>query len=109
MDNPGAAYQHTAGIIDQANAIIRESDKQRQIKKITKLWKYKFGWSRKIIFLYILKTLPELKAQITEECLKSFNLSQLYAATDKKQLSLVIQRLEQIEKRNESQKVEEEL
>lgn len=109
MTQGEAAYQHTSGIVDQANLLIREADKQRQVKKITKLYKYKFGWSRKTIFLYILKTLPELKEKITEECLKNSNLTQLYAAAEKKQLSVVIQRLEQIEKKNESQKVEDEL
>lgn len=104
-----AAYEHTSGIVNQANQIIREADKQRQIKKITKIYKYIFGWSRKTAFLYILKSLPELKGSITPDCLKAYNLTMLYAAMDKKQLSLIIKRLEQIEKNNESQKVEDEL
>lgn len=104
-----AAYQHTAGIVDQANAIIREADKQRQIKKITKIYKYKFGWSRKTMFLYILKSIPEAKARILPEALKNYNISMLYSALSKKEMSLVIQRLEQIEKRNEWQKEEDEI
>lgn len=104
-----AAYQQTAGIVDKANAIIREADKHRQIKKITKIYKYKFGWSRKIMFLYILKSIPEAKARIVPEALKGYNISMLYAALSKKELSLIIKRLEQIEKRNDWQKEEDEI
>ena len=104
-----AAYQASAKIIDDVNALIRETDKQRQIKKITKIYKYKFGWSRKTLFLYVMRSMPEIVENITEDSLKSYNLTQLYAAMDKKQLSTLIKKLEQIEKRNESRKVEDEL
>jgi RecG-like helicase len=104
-----AAYQASAKIIDDVNVLIRNTDKQRQIKKITKIYKYKFGWSRKTLFLYVMKTMPEVVEFITEESLKSYNLTQLYAAMEKKQLSTLIKKLEQIEKRNESRAVEDEL
>ena len=104
-----AAYQKSAKLIDDVNVLIRQTDKQRQIKKITRIYKYKFGWSRKTLFLYVMKTMPEVVSNITEESLKNYNLSQLYAAMDKRSLSTLIKKLEQIEKRNESRKVEDEL
>ncbi len=104
-----AAYQESAKIIDDVNVLIRNTDKQRQIKKITKIYKYKFGWSRKTIFIYIMRTMPEVIENIPEPTLKSYNLTQLYAAMNKRQLSTLIKKLEQIEKRNESRKVEDEL
>lgn len=104
-----AAYQESAKIIDDVNVLIRNTDKQRQIKKITKIYKYKFGWSRKTIFLYVMKSMPEVVTSINEDSIKGYNLTQLYAAMDKRQLSTLIKKLEQIEKRNESRKVEDEL
>jgi hypothetical protein len=109
MSAKEAAYNHTEQLIDEANLLIRQNEKSRQIRKITKLYKYKFGWSRSTAFLYILKSVPEIVKEITEHGLKNYNLTQLYAAMDKKQLSLVIKRLEQIEKRNESAAIAEEV
>jgi hypothetical protein len=109
MSAKEAAYNYTAQLIDEANLLIRQNEKSRQIRKITKLYKYKFGWSRSTAFLYILKTLPELLTSISEDIMKHYNLTRLYAAADKRQLSLVIKRLEMIEKRNEQDKTREEI
>ena len=109
MSAKEAAYIHTEQLIDEANLLIRQNEKSRQIRKITKLYKYKFGWPRSTAFLYILKSVPELVPDITEDTLKHYNLTRLYAAMDKKQLSHVIKRLEQIEKRNEAKAVAEEV
>lgn len=106
MSAAEAAYKHTASIIDNVNSIIRTADKQRQIKKITKIYKYNFGWSRKTFMLFFLKSIPELKGEITEDALKHSNLTSLYATADKKQLSTIIKKLEMIERRNESAKME---
>lgn len=108
MSAKDVAYKHTEQIIDEANMLIRQHDNARQIRKITKIYKYKFGWPRSSAFLFILKTVPELKETMCEDTLKHYNLTRLYAAATKKQLGQVIKRLEQIEKRNE-QKTEEEV
>lgn len=104
-----AAYQQTSTIIDKVNGIINTADKQRQIKKITKIYKYVFGWSRKTIILYILKSIPDLKSRVTEEAIKNANITSVYATMSKKELSLIIKKLEMIERKNESVSEEDDL
>ena len=89
-------------LITEVNRIVRNREKAKQIAKITKLWKYRFGWSRSTAFKYILKSCPEVEPDVPAESIKNSNLTQLYAALNKAQLSKVIQRLEFIEKRNDS-------
>lgn len=86
-------------IIQEAYKILNAPNpKEKQIKKITKIAKYNFKWSRKQLFNYILKWFPEIEKDVSKN---GYNVSKLYAAMSKEQLSNIIQRLEQIEKRNQ--------
>lgn len=92
-------------IIQEAYKILNAPNpKEKQIKKITKIAKYNFKWSRKQIFNYILKWFPEIENDFNAHAFNNYNLTKLYAAMDKYQLSNIIQRLEAIERRNRSKK-----
>lgn len=95
-----AAYKHTSGVIDNINEILRQDKKKKQIAKITKLYKYKFGWSRKTFMAFVLNNIPELKSEVLEEAVKNSNMTAIYAAMSKEQLSFIIKKLEFIERRN---------
>ena len=82
------------------NILNAPNPKEKQIKKITKIYKYNFGWTRKTMFKFITDHFPELLVDVPSWALKNYNMSALYAVMNKEQLSNVIQILEQIEKRN---------
>lgn len=91
-------------IVNEAREIIAGSTESKQVNKIFKIAKHNFGWSRKAIFEYALETCPDLKNDLSEGTLKNYNTRRLFAAMNQRQKSLMIQRLEQIEKRNRSRK-----
>lgn len=76
----------------------RPADKQ--INKIIAIAKYKFHWGRKAIFNYILESVKDSGLRVTIEDAKHYKYSALLQTLSVSEKSLVIKRLEQIEKRN---------
>jgi len=72
----------------------------RQINKIIAIAKYKFWWGRKAIFNYCIKTVPGCDERVSEKERMRYSTSALFQKLTKAEKSLIIQRLEQIEKRN---------
>lgn len=72
----------------------------RQVNQIVKLAKHTFRWKRKALFNYIMQTCPDLKSQLSDHEIKYYDTSALYRLMSKAQKSKVIQRLDQIKKRN---------
>lgn len=87
-------------ILSTAKAIISKPDKQ--VNKIIKIAKYKFGWSRKTIFKFIEGHLPGLPIYryLSERAIKNYSTRCLFAAMSKADKSYIIKILEQIERRN---------
>jgi hypothetical protein len=91
-------------VIKEVRSLLLQPDpKARQIRKATRLWKYVLRWTRKSFFLYVLRWFPSL--DIPEHARKHYNLSSMYASMTKSELSNIIKRLEQIEKRNKLEPV----
>ena len=99
-------------IIEEAKALLnpkfedtgdgfRYTDKQ--IAAIVAL-KYKLHWPRRVLFNYICDTFPEedFRSRLTEKERRFWNTSALYQLMTAKQKSKIIQRLDQIKKRNVS-------
>lgn len=100
-------------IVKEANKILEQSGTggmvftgngyqhvDKQVRTIIRVAKYKLGWKRSSLFSYILETCPELRERLTNQEIKHSKTSALYTLMDSKQKSLVIQRLDQIQKRN---------
>lgn len=100
-------------IVKEANKILEESGTggmvftgngyqhiDKQVRTIVRIAKYKLSWKRSAIFSYILETCPELRERLTTHEIKNSKTSALYQLMDSKQKSLVIKRLDQIQKRN---------
>lgn len=109
---PPTPFTKGESIVSEANEILSHpSDKyiltdngyqviDKQVKRIVKIAKYNFHWSRKALFNFILKTHESLKPRLKPEEIKYSKTSALYQLMDSKQKSLVIKRLDQIERRN---------
>jgi hypothetical protein len=106
-------------IVKEANKILEQSSTggmvftgngyqniDKQVRTIIRIAKYKFGWSRSALFTYILQTCPELRERLTNREIKNSKTSALYQIMNSKQKSLVIQRLDQIQKRNKSSNIQ---
>ncbi len=89
-----------AEILAEAYQILADTTVNSQVNKIVAIARYRFRWSRKALFNFILETFPDLKDGLSERQIKFHTTSALYAAMDSTQKSKIIQRLEQIEKRN---------
>lgn len=76
----------------------RPADKQ--INKIIAIARYKFHWGRKAIFNYICESVHDAGIRVTIEDAKHYKYSALLQTLTTAEKSLVIKRLEQIEKRN---------
>lgn len=72
----------------------------RQINKIIAVAKYKFQWKRKNIFNYCVESVPGCDGRISERGRRNYATSELFQKLTKAEKSHIIQRLEQIEKRN---------
>ncbi len=74
----------------------------KQVRRIVRIAKYKFHWSRKSLFGYILKSFPELESRLKPDEIKYSKTSALYQLMTSQEKSLIIKRLEQIEKKNKT-------
>jgi hypothetical protein len=72
----------------------------RQIRAIIRVAKYKLRWKRSSIFSYILESCPELRERLNVHEIKHSKTSALFQLMDSSQKSLVIKRLDQIQKHN---------
>ena len=92
--------------VKQVYTILRQPNpKQKQINKLTRLYRYVLEWPRSSFYLFVLRWFPELRFGIPIKLQNSYNTQALYAAMDSKQLSNIIQRLEAIERRNKKKGV----
>lgn len=91
-------------VINEAKEILSKRD--RQIAKIIRLTKYKFGWGRKAIFQFTIRHIAGLENRISPDVKKNFNTSRMFAAMSKEEKSHLIQILEKIERRNECKRVQ---
>lgn len=72
----------------------------KQINKIIAIAKYKFHWKRKAIFNYICDSVHDAGIRVTMEDARHYKYSSLLGSLSIEEKSLVIKRLEKIEKRN---------
>lgn len=76
-----------------------------QVNTIIRIAKYKLHWTRSSIFSFMLETCPEYRKRLTDHEIKHSKTSALFQLMTSADKSLVIKRLDQIQKRNKTYKL----
>lgn len=99
-------------LINEANAILSQPASglkltgdgfrrvDKQVNTIIRIAKYKLHWKRSSIFSFMLETCPEYRKRLTDHEIKHSKTSALFMLMTSADKSLVIKRLDQIQKRD---------